>query len=481
MFLKSIKTMPRKIGFRLAVWYSGVIILSIFILFFISYFFLSSTLENRDEQEIQSEMNEISNEFNSGGIDGVRLFVVTHLSSRMKGLLLIRLSDNQNRTCFMFSPFSQDRYDFQSLEDSFPIDEKWIRLKDSINGSVMNIKTQFLSQGYMLQLGMSSELREKDMSHFKKHIMAWMVPLILTGIIFGVFLSMRTLKPLRHIIGAVESIDIGNMASRVPQTGAGDELDELARLFNNLLEKINTLIIGMKQSLDNVAHDLRTPLTRMRNMCEYTLYNLPPDSPARDAHENVLEESDRILHMLNTLMDISEAETGVMTLHKVNKQLKELIFPIFDLYQVVAESKNIALTMDFPENINLTVDPQRFSQAIANILDNAVKFTPDHGRVWIEAVHRGDNIEILIHDTGPGIPENDIDRIWDRLYRGDRSRSMKGLGLGLSLVKAVVLAHKGGITVSTRPGHTVFTIMLPIDPQTDSPCNRTTITNTSSC
>ena len=144
--------------------------------------------------------------------------------------------------------------------------------------------------------------------------MAGVIPLMFIAMIFGVFLSTRTLKPLRHIIVTVERIDIGKMDSRVPRTENGDELDELARLFNDMLERIARLIKGMKDSLDNVAHDLRTPLTRMRNISEKALLGLPDHDPSREAHESVLEESDRILNMLDALMDISEAETGVLAL-----------------------------------------------------------------------------------------------------------------------------------------------------------------------
>lgn len=462
MFLTSLDKITQKIGFRLAAWYSALIISSMAVLFLIAYFFLSSTLENRDIQEVQSEISELETELFGGGIEGIRSFVESHLSNRLKRQLFIRIADHDNCTLYQFSPFSEDRFDIASLEKKTLIDGQWLRLNNPKDNAELAIQTSLIEPDLALQIGMSSHLRETVLNHFRQLFLMGVIPLILTGIIFGAFLSVHILKPLRHIIDTVKSIDIGKMDTRVTRTETGDELDDLARLFNEMLDKISHLITGMKDSLDNVAHDLRTPLTRMRNASEAALLSLPENSPGHEAHESVLEESERILKMLDTLMDISEAETGVMTLNKAEKPLKALIFPIHDLYQVVAETRQITLTLDIPEDLTIIADPPRISQAIANLLDNAVKFCPDKGTVHTEAFNQNDRLIIRIHDSGMGIPEQEIERIWDRLYRGDQSRSQKGLGLGLSLVKAIVHAHEGQISVSSQPGHgSVFTISLP--------------------
>jgi signal transduction histidine kinase len=166
--------------------------------------------------------------------------------------------------------------------------------------------------------------------------------------------------------------------------------------------------------------------------------------------------------MLDALMDISEAETGVMALSKKEISLKKLILPIYEMYQMVAETRRIGIVLHVPEDIRIYADPDRIGQVLANLLDNAVKFTEEGGRVTIEAEHKDQGVRISVGDTGPGIPDHDMERIWERLYRGDQSRSQKGLGLGLSLVKAIVTAHGGTIEVHSRPGEgSVFIVSLP--------------------
>lgn len=450
-----------KIGFRLAVWYSGLILSGMVILFFITHFFLSSTLKTRDRQEIQSEVSELTTTFNSSGIKGIQLFIHSHLSNRLKDILYIRIADRNNKTLFQFYPSKHKIDPIQSLEHLDLAEDRWITLERNQNNLELNFQTKHLSSEYILQLGMSSQGRDAVLSHFQNLFLMRAIPLILIGIIGGIFLSFRTLKPLRNIIGTVEAIDIGKMDSRVPRTGTGDELDELARLFNDMLDKISNLLTGMREALDNVAHDLRTPLTRLRNISETELFELPEGNPARRAHESMLEETERILKILETLMDISEAETGVMALKKEQINLHDLVFPIYDLYLVVAETKDIQIKMDIPSDIAIFADPNKISQVIANLLDNAVKFTTPNGIVGINARMKDNQVIIDISDNGMGIPEQDILKIWNRLFRGDQSRSKRGLGLGLSLVKAIVSAHKGDIAVSSTPGKgTTFSIIL---------------------
>jgi signal transduction histidine kinase len=279
----------------------------------------------------------------------------------------------------------------------------------------------------------------------------------------GMFLASRTLRPIRSLVETLQStIETGKMDVRAPRSRTGDELDVLAKLFNFLLEKINVLITGMQNSLDNVAHDLRTPLMRLTGIAETALRSEQNPEGLREALADSLEESKRIASILNTLMDISEAEVGTMRLHPEEANLHLLIEDAVDLYRHVAEERDIRIQASCPKDLALTVDPNRIRQVLANLLDNALKYSPPGGRVEIRAFRRQHEIVVTVSDTGIGILPEELSKVWDRLYRGDKSRSERGLGLGLSLVKAVVEAHKGRVDVSSEPGAgSTFFVYLP--------------------
>ena len=288
-----------------------------------------------------------------------------------------------------------------------------------------------------------------------------MIPLMIIGLIGGALLAYNTLRPIRNLIQTVRAIVAGNMDARVPSYRTADELDELVILFNEMLTKIETLIRGMEDTLDHVAHDLRTPMTRMRIRAEMALQPAKKEE-ALEALADCIEESDRILTMLNTLMDISEAETGAMKLDLQDNRLSEMIEDVVGLYQYVAEEKDIQVKITSPEALQVKADSVRMRQVLGNLLDNAIKYTPKGGMVHIEASQNQEGTLIMVQDTGEGIPNDEIPRIWDRLYRGDRSRSQRGLGLGLSLVKAIIQAHKGRIEVESELDNgSLFRIVLP--------------------
>jgi signal transduction histidine kinase len=263
------------------------------------------------------------------------------------------------------------------------------------------------------------------------------------------------------MIATVKTIQAGKPGSRVPVRKSGDELDELGTLFNQLLERIDNLIGAMRSSLDNVAHDLRTPATRLRSIVESALQSEKNGNACREALADCMEESERILSMLNTLMDISEAENGVLKLNLEEIPVAQLLQDTIDLYQYVAEDKGIQISSDCPQEIHLTGDRNRLGQVLANLLDNAIKYTDPGGRITFRADRKDNHVIISVIDSGLGITPEEIPHIWDRLYRGKRSRTQKGLGLGLSLVRAVVKAHKGTVEVFSEPGKgSIFTISL---------------------
>jgi signal transduction histidine kinase len=235
--------------------------------------------------------------------------------------------------------------------------------------------------------------------------------------------------------------------------------------FNQAFEKIDTLIEGIRASMDNVAHDLRTPMTRLRAVAENALQWDPSPEAYREALSDCLEESEQVLRMLNMLMDISEVETGSVQLRIATVNISDLAAQIIDLYRGVAEDKNVVLTALCPPSLIVQGDQERLLQMLANLVDNAIKYTPVGGRVEVNASANHSSVLLTVSDSGRGIPPEDVHKIWDRSFRGDKSRTQRGLGLGLSLVKAVVMAHGGTIDVASVQGQgTKFSIHLPFIP-----------------
>ncbi|MBA4366436.1 MAG: hypothetical protein C0403_02225 [Desulfobacterium sp.] len=463
MSLKRLIKFSKTIGFRVAAWYSSIFIFSALLLFFAAYYFFSFTLKNQDHEEVLLELDHISSLYKAGGINAVTNFMVKNHSSPRTKPLFVRISDKTNRTCSIISPELWKDFDTSKLDKLFLDDDRiWIQLSAIENDYVLEISPARLARNHRIQVGISSEGRKKTLHGFRNVGFFIMIPIFIIGLIGGSFLSYSTLRPIRSIIRTVRSLDIKKASGKVPITETGDEITELAILFNTMLDNINRLIRGMKNSLDNVAHDLRTPMTKFRNRTEMALRaNNDPDL-LKDALEKGVEESNSILKMLDILMDISEAETGIMNINRHLVDVSVLIDKIADMYQYVAEEKGIIFKISTPINIQIEIDSDRIGQAIANILDNAIKYTPSGGIVTIEAQQIKNELLIKIQDTGVGISSEDLPMIWERLYRGGKNQTEKGLGLGLSLVKGIIEAHNGRIIAISEPGKgSTFTISLP--------------------
>jgi signal transduction histidine kinase len=467
MSLNGLKARNKTIGFKLTLWYSGFFVLSASLLFGLAYVFLSQTLERDDHLAIRAQLKQVSTIYARRGMSGVESELVAGKKYRKRSPFFFRFASQDNNTIRVFFPRRWREFDLSRLEVAPPEERTWITVpaKGGQAGYVLEVASTRLPDGTWLQVGMSTESRRRVLSRFLESFAYVVGFLLLVGVVSGYSLSRRALRPVRHLIHTVRSIESGQMDVRVPQPEAQDELGELVRLFNTMLERIEALIEGMKGSLDQVAHDLRTPMTRMHNIAETALQSGDNPERCRRALEDFAEESNRILQMLNTLMDISEAETGAMTLDRKTFRVRELVDPVVEVYSYIAEEKGIGIRTEVSEDLVAEADFNRISQALANLLDNAIKHTPPHSpplSVW--AGRAGGEVIIAVTDHGTGIDEGELSKIWDRLYRGSAKRdtSDKGLGLGLAQVRAIIRAHGGRVDVASHPGQgSTFRIRLP--------------------
>ncbi len=474
MFLKPLKNIRKTTAFRLTLWYFSIFIVSSLILFILVYFLLSSVIQEKDRKIIETKIEEYSLQYENAGRKAMLEEIRLERLSNDRGGFLVRVADPNNKTILLTTPHKWRGIKKSELESGIPDSSNncWIHVhgdfdeeetNENTYDDILEVATRRLPDGYILQIGKDPEEREDFLERFQTIFAGILIPLILLGLAGGSFLALRALRPIKDLNRTVQNIiKTGKMDSRVPSSQTGDELDELIQLFNGMLEKIETLIAGMKEALDNVAHDLRTPVTRLRGVVEMALQSEADEHTLREALMDCAEESERMVTILNTLMDISEAETGVMKLNRTTTNISESILEVVELYEYVAEDRGISISLDVPEKLDGFVDPNRITQVIANLLDNAIKYTEKGGKVVISAARQNGRIVITIKDTGCGIPAHDLPRIFDRLYRGDKSRSHRGLGLGLSLVRAVIHAHGGDIDVESEIGQgTTIRVYLP--------------------
>jgi len=335
----------KSLGFKFALWYSAIFILSSLSLFVLLYFFLSLSLRNKENELIQYELKECVTQYEKGGLDALIEEVELEKHASGKNPFLVRLEGPQHNTLFVNLPDQWINFDLNQLKKKAAAKKKqWEQLTTQGHDDILEVVSHSFADGSLLQVGKSLSDSNEVLAHFRVIFASILIPMIIIGFIGGMFLAVHTLRPIRRLIEITRSIiETNKMGVRIPATRRRDELEELGILFNTMLEKIEILISGMKMALDNVAHDLRTPMTRLRGTAEMALHGEQNVDALRETLLDCLEESERVLVMLNTIMDISEAETGTMKLNWEKFDIVPLVNEMAELYAYVAEEKKISI------------------------------------------------------------------------------------------------------------------------------------------
>ena len=482
------------LGLRLAAWYAVIFVASTLALVAVTYVLLSASLARYDRESIEAALVQYARAYVRGGVPALAREIDQGQIAVQPGPLFVRTLGPGRDVVFFTMPQQWRRFDLSQLRaPRLSGEQTWTTLSTGDGGDDLEVLSVQLPDGTLLQVGKSTERRADLLARFRRVLLVDLALVLVIALAGGALVTYSGLQPLRALTQTVRGIvQTGRTDARVPPSRADDALGELGTLVNRMLERIDTVVSGMRAALDNVAHDLRTPLTRLRGVAEGALQS---DAPVRqkDALATCIEESDRVVAMLHALMDISEAETGTMVLTREPTRLSELVQQAVALYEDAAEERGIVIDEHVDPGLFACVDRVRIRQVVANLIDNAVKYSPDGTRIEIRAgrtmrlrpaaralraeERQGrleddveDHVELRISDQGPGIPADQLPLIWDRLYRGDQSRATRGLGLGLSLVRAIVRAHGGDVAVESGVGAgSTFEITLPVDPPPDAP------------
>jgi heavy metal sensor kinase len=466
MFLRRLNRLRHDLKVKLTLWYTGVLTLTLLSALFVLYSTVRTYFENRINETLLTEYREFHALFQEDGIPALQREAV--LESESEGIqhVFFRLlaPDGQmvaHSNLLGWRGLVAPGAPGEGLPDGAPYRIETILIKGHKHHS--RILAGRLGRGYILQIGHSLKAEEHFLHDLKDILSGFGGGAILVGLVCGGLISWRATAGINEITKAAHIITEGQFGTRVPPLKLKGEVATLAVAFNTMLDRIQALITSMQEVTDNIAHDLRSPITRIRTAAELALQTArdPEEYPAVMA--TTINECDRLLGLLETMLFISEIESGTRAARMEAVDLVPLLEEACDLFQPLAEDKNIALSLQ-PSTVPCRVrgESATLQRMIANLLDNALKYTAENGRVSLALkAHRNEAV-LVFEDNGIGITDEDLPRIFDRFYRCDKSRQQTGTGLGLSLVKAVVQDLGGCIRVSSQYGRgTVVTVSLP--------------------
>jgi heavy metal sensor kinase len=466
MFSKKIDSIRHTLAFRLTLWYAGIFMLSSCVAFLFFYLLITSVIRDRTDQDLLGEARTLSSILNTQGIEAVKRQVVLEAQAAGEKKIFFRLLS------FSGQEFSSSNMSYwrdiqigkaginQLLNKQQPVFET-ARLADRKHK--IRILYSIIGRGIILQLGQSMENYTRFIEAFRKIFVATMASLLIFGTIVGWFMARRALAGVETVTQTARQISEGSLNERVPVKRHQDEIDQLAITFNQMLDRIQTLVTGIKEMSDNIAHDLKGPITRIRGISEVTLTTGASEKEYENMAASTIEECDRLLDMINTMLVISKTEAGVNKLDAKKIDIAAVVHDACELFQAPAEDKDLKFIVDVQDSLSVLGDQRLIQRMIANLIDNAIKYTADGGTVSV-AIHEQNNhfVAITVKDTGIGISDQDLPRIFERFYRCDPSRSKAGIGLGLSFARAVARAHGGDITVTSRPDQgSTFIATLP--------------------
>ena len=462
-YLKKVRRLPGTLAVRLTVWYAGIFTVSTLVAFLALYFVISTVLKERRDQDLVDDVQEYSAMLDTEGIDKVKAEIAWEAFSDGADHIFLRLlymdgEELLTTDMTVWRGVGSGSHALEKLKEGAQHVLETLDLPEQ----EFQVRTVYgiIGPDLILQIGESLEEDTEFLEMHRKIFVPLMAVMVIIAAFAGWLLARRALRGVEEVTETAIEISEGALDKRVPHKVRGEEIERLANTFNYMLDRINVLIKEMREMSDNIAHDLRSPLSRIRGAAEMAL-----TTSASDEHRafaaNVIEDCDRLIEIINTMLDIAEAESGAAEIILEEVDIARVTRRACELFQAIAEENSIQIATELPDSCVVYGEARKLQRMVANLLDNALKYTPPEGTVTVSVNADNGEVAISISDTGVGISEEDLPHIFKRFYRCDISRARGGTGLGLSLVKAIVHSHGGSVNATSLPGKgSTFTVTL---------------------
>jgi signal transduction histidine kinase len=454
MFLKKIHNLKNSLIVRLTILYAVAFTVLSAIGFLIFYYRIYSVTMQHLDIELLDETEKYTALMKEPGLEGVISLIAEEAESENPEEDFYRLFNFKGDVLFTSDMASWGTIARQEILSkmqneglTYVVETLTIEERDDKARMI----TAIVGPDTVLQIGESLEEVDDYLDIFLQLFSMLIISLIIVSTIIGWLLARRATIDMEKVTVTAEEISNGAYDRRVQINGRFKEIERLGATFNGMLDRIQSLLNSMKEINDNIAHDLRSPLARIRGIAEMSLLKEKSIDAYQEMAASTIEECDTLIGMINTMLDITEAEAGVNGVKSEEFELVALILEACELFRPIAEEKKINLKTDLPESLMLKSDRKKMQRIITNVLENAIKYTPEDGTVIISAAAQNGEVQIDFKDTGTGISENDLPHIFERFYRCDRSRSQGGVGLGLSLVRAYTESINGSVHVESAP------------------------------
>jgi len=414
------------------------------------YWSTSDLIDRQMNETIEAEIRGLSEQYHDEGLTRL-VEVVRDRSSRNDDLQNVYLLTDR-----LYRPLAGNLKEWPQQPD---VGTNWVEIRLHRTDDPARIERKFrahvfdLPGNFHLLVGRDTEARG-NFRRIMEEGFAWaLVPVLFLGLGGGIVVGRYALHRVEAVAATSREIIKGDLTRRVPLSGSGDEFDRLAHTINEMLDQIDMLMTGMRAVTDSLSHDLRSPLTRAKGSIELALRREADMEAYRQALEQTNTELDIILRTFEALINIAEAEAGITRMSMTKLDLSGLMRDLFEMYQPISEDAGLELVAEIAPDISVTGHRQMLGQAIANLLDNAIKFTQSDGRIVVSLERSPAGPVLRVADNGPGIPEEHRESVLQRFVRLDGSRTAPGSGLGLSLVAAVARLHNATLTLGdNEPG-----------------------------